>query len=59
MRRASPPSPHQGVREEEGELVEKVEKEEKTSEGTTPSPSLLPTVRDKRGSWGGGEGVRF
>jgi len=33
VRRVSPPSPHQGVREEEGELVEKVEKEEKTSEG--------------------------
>ena len=28
MRRVSPPTPHQGVREEEGELVEKVEKEE-------------------------------
>jgi len=32
VRRVSPPSPHLGVREEEGELVEKVEKVEKVEE---------------------------
>jgi len=43
VRRVSPPSPHLGVREEEGELVEKVVEEEKTrNEGGVDRQPPLP-----------------
>lgn len=57
MRRVSPPSPHQGVREEEGELVEKVEKEEEEASDNPLSLSPSNSEGQKKRKLGrGGRG---